>query len=209
MGTPLVTEPTATRPTDQSARTEPGTDGTERAVASLVVAFAADPVVRWFFPDTAHYLTAFPEVLRVTSDEATPAGTIDLPGDGAGAAIWHQPGTTSPDEALAAVIATHIPTSRHGEAFGLLEQMSVHHPDSETVWYLPFMGVDPTRQGRGHGSALLQGGLARADRDGLPAYLEATNPRNRALYERHGFEVTGEIQVADSPPLWPMLRRPR
>ncbi len=50
---------------------------------------------------------------------------------------------------------------------------------------------------------------ARADVDTLPAYLEASSPRNRALYERHGFEVTGEIQVADSPPLWPMLRRPR
>jgi hypothetical protein len=49
-------------------------------------------------------------------------------------------------------------------------------------------------------------GLARADRDGLPAYLEASAPRNRALYERHGFEVVGEIQAGDSPPLWPMLR---
>lgn len=80
-----------------------------------------------------------------------------------------------------------------------------HHP-SESCWYLPFIGVDPRCQGQGHGSRLLRQGLARCDRDHLPAYLEASSPRNRTLYERHGFTVIAEIQVGDSPPLWPMLR---
>ena len=47
------------------------------------------------------------------------------------------------------------------------------------------------------------------DRDGLPAYLESSNPANISLYERHGFEVMGRIRVADSPVMTPMLRRPR
>jgi hypothetical protein len=38
---------------------------------------------------------------------------------------------------------------------------------------------------------------------------ESTNPRNVPLYERHGFERLGTIQSGSSPPLFPMLRRPR
>jgi GNAT superfamily N-acetyltransferase len=70
------------------------------------------------------------------------------------------------------------------------------------------MGVVGGRQGAGLGSALLRHRLARADADGLPAYLEASSPRSRALYLRHGFEDLGEpVRVADSPPLYPMWRR--
>ena len=47
------------------------------------------------------------------------------------------------------------------------------------------------------------------DETGVPAYLEATSPNNRRLYERHGFEVTGVLQYGSSPPMWPMWRRPR
>jgi GNAT superfamily N-acetyltransferase len=71
------------------------------------------------------------------------------------------------------------------------------------------VGVDPLRQGRGLGSAILQEGLRRCDADGLPAYLENSNPKNTGLYERLGFEAIGLIQPADFPPMQPMLRRPR
>jgi ribosomal protein S18 acetylase RimI-like enzyme len=70
------------------------------------------------------------------------------------------------------------------------------------------IGVVPEHQGHGHGSDLLRAGLERSDRDGLPAYLVASNSRNRQLYEQHGFEVIGEIPAADSPSSWPMLRHP-
>jgi hypothetical protein len=51
--------------------------------------------------------------------------------------------------------------------------------------------------------------VARCDRDGLPAYLEATTPRSVGLYRRHGFEVVTEIRVGSAPPIFPMVRRPR
>ena len=41
------------------------------------------------------------------------------------------------------------------------------------------------------------------------ADLEATSDRSRDLYAHYGFEVTGTIQVADSPPMFPMLRKAR
>jgi hypothetical protein len=51
--------------------------------------------------------------------------------------------------------------------------------------------------------------LAAIDEQRLPAYLESSNPDNIPLYERQGFTVLGVIQVAGSPPITPMLRRPR
>jgi ribosomal protein S18 acetylase RimI-like enzyme len=69
--------------------------------------------------------------------------------------------------------------------------------------------VDPYHQGHGLGSTLLAYRTTRCDTEGLPAYLEATNPRNISLYRRHGFEVMGEIRSGDAPPLTPMHRPPR
>jgi ribosomal protein S18 acetylase RimI-like enzyme len=87
-------------------------------------------------------------------------------------------------------------------------QMETYHP-SEPCWYLPLIGVDPTCQGRGYGSALLRYALEQCDRDGMPAYLESSNPRNIPLYQRHGFEIIGAIQAGTSPTVVPMLRRRR
>ena len=90
----------------------------------------------------------------------------------------------------------------------LFERMAGFRP-REPHWYLPLIGVDPAHQGKGCGAALLSFALASCDRDHLPAYLESTNPRNVSLYKRHGFEPLGTIQVGQSPPLVPMLRRAR
>jgi GNAT superfamily N-acetyltransferase len=92
--------------------------------------------------------------------------------------------------------------------FGVLEQMDAYHP-AEPHWYLPMIGVDPARQGKGYGSALLKHALARCDRDDKLAYLESSNPKNIPLYKRHGFELLGTIRVGSSPPLFPMVRKPR
>jgi GNAT superfamily N-acetyltransferase len=68
---------------------------------------------------------------------------------------------------------------------------------------------EPGAQGHGLGGALLAHTLRLADAAGEPAYLEASSTRSRVLYERHGFEVTGELSVDGSPPMWPMWRAPR
>jgi L-amino acid N-acyltransferase YncA len=42
---------------------------------------------------------------------------------------------------------------------------------------------------------LLGENLRLIDAAGMPAYLEASNPANVALYERHGFEVRGSFKL--------------
>jgi GNAT superfamily N-acetyltransferase len=127
--------------------------------------------------------------------------------DFSGASLWLPPSVHSDQEALGEVAEKAIPEAEQEKVFGFLEQMDRYHP-TDPHWYLPFIGVDPTKQGGGYGSLLLKHALQNADRDKLPAYLEATSPGSRRLYERFGFKSLGEIQSADSPPMWPMLREP-
>ncbi|HKF80280.1 MAG TPA: GNAT family N-acetyltransferase [Thermoleophilaceae bacterium] len=90
-----------------------------------------------------------------------------------------------------------------------LSLIEAKHP-REAHFYLPVIGVAPEWQGKGLGTALLRVVLDRCDRDGLPAYLEASSERNRACYERNGFEVREELRVpGGGPPIWPMWRAPR
>jgi ribosomal protein S18 acetylase RimI-like enzyme len=91
----------------------------------------------------------------------------------------------------------------------VMELMEKHHPD-EPHWYLMLIGSDPSVRGAGFGQALMRSRLDRCDAEGVPAYLENSNPRNESYYLRFGFEVTGEIKLPDGgPPMWPMWRDPR
>jgi ribosomal protein S18 acetylase RimI-like enzyme len=92
--------------------------------------------------------------------------------------------------------------------FSVFERIGQYHP-SKAHWHLSLIGVEPQEQGKGYGSALLHHALARCDSEGALAYLEISNEQNIKLYQRHGFEVLGRIQVGTSPPITPMLRHPR
>ena len=62
----------------------------------------------------------------------------------------------------------------------------------------------PARQGQGLGSRLMGPLLGRLDDGRLPAFLEASTDRSRALYERHGFDV---IATFNMPGRGPLLRQ--
>ena len=122
--------------------------------------------------------------------------------------IWLPPDVHADEEALAGLIQRSVPEHRQEEVFAVFQQMDSYHP-SEPHWYLPLIGVDPAQHGRGYGSALMAHALIQCNRDKKLAYLESSNPRNITLHLRHGFELLGTIQVGTSPPICPMLRKPR
>jgi len=55
----------------------------------------------------------------------------------------------------------------------------------------------------------LEHALYLCDWEHRAAYLWSLNKQNTSLYQSHGFEVVTTIQVGPSPPIFPMLRRPR
>ena len=122
--------------------------------------------------------------------------------------MWLPPGVAPDEERMGSLMAQYVTGQTLEDLQGVFEQMAQYHPEGPH-WYLPLIGVDPTYQGSGLGAALLRHALERCDADGVIAYLESSNPRNIPLYERHGFEALGVIQVGGSPQVVPMLRHPR
>jgi ribosomal protein S18 acetylase RimI-like enzyme len=183
-------------------------DEGEAVLDTLMLAFASDPCLRFVLDTPAKLLRGFHPFATGMGGAALDHGTAWIAEDGAAAALWLPPGVTSDRDAMLAVVGEmareeKLPTL--GEVGDTMEQ---YHP-KEPHWYLAMIGVDPARQGRGYGSAILKESLKRCDQDGVMAYLESSNPKNVPLYERHGFEVLGFVQPGDFPGLYPMVRRPR
>lgn len=179
----------------------------ERAVESLTRAFSSDPVMRWAWPGQQQYATYWPQFAEAFGGGAFDHGTARGLEDCTAVALWFQPGVGPHEDDLMGLMQESLDEQTLEDVNGLFEQMDELHP-ADDIWYLPLIGVDSVAQGRGLGSALLRDGLKTCDGDGLPAYLEATTPRNRDLYARHGFNVIGIIQAGTSPPMWAMLREP-
>ena len=180
----------------------------ERCLAVLTLAFSGDPPCRWAWPDPQQYLEAFPRFARAFGGRAIDHGIAQYYEGFSGVAFWLPPGAAPDEEPLAKVIENTVAPERKGAMFSIFEQMDALHPQ-EAHWYLPLVGFDPAHQEKGIGSALLSHILNVCDGQNVSAYLEATSPRNVPLYERHGFEAIGSIQVADSPRIIAMLRKPR
>jgi GNAT superfamily N-acetyltransferase len=179
----------------------------------LALAFHDDPVFTWVLhgePGRAKMLErGFELFLRrvwMEQDETyTTAGV-------AGVAVWELPGQWSVgvgEQVRLLPSMIRIFGRRLPRLLRALMTLEAGHP-AEPHYYLPFVGVAPHWQGRGLGGALLAPILECCDREQVPAFLEASTPRNRALYERHGFTVTEEFKLGSSaPPQWRMWREPR
>ena len=160
---------------------------------TLARAFHDDPVFTWVMRGDERRMTRLERgfelfMHRVWMEQEETYTTASV----AGAAVWEKPGQWKTGAAIArSTRGRWRPNAR------------------ELHYYLPFVGVDPEWQGRGLGSAVLSPVLELCDRDGVPAFLEASTPRNRALYERHGFAVSEEFKLGRTAPVqWRMWREP-
>lgn len=190
-----------------SIKTATDTDA-HQAIAVVMLSFSTDPVVRWCYPDPHQYLAHFPDFVKAFAGKAFEQRTAYYVDGFSGAALWLPPGIEPDEEEMVALLQRTVSERLQEEVFGVLEQMGSYHP-SEPHWYLPLIGVETMQQRQDLGSALMKHALIRCDRDKKLAYLESTNPESIPLYERHGFELLGTIQVGSSPPVFPMLRKPR
>lgn len=185
-----------------------GTAGRRQIVDVITLAFSSDPVSRWVYPNSQQYLEYFPNFIRLFAGKAFETETAHYLNGFSAAALWLPPGVEPDEDALVALFETTVEKKLHDDLFAFFEQMGKFHP-TEPHWYLPMIGVDPVRQNKGCGAMLLKYALSICDREGLPAYLESSNPRNITLYLRHGFKLVGTIQAGSSPPMFPMRREPR
>jgi GNAT superfamily N-acetyltransferase len=182
------------------------------AVAATVAAgFFDDPVTQWLLPDEHRRRQLVQPMFELYVAPYVRLGETYLTADGNGAAVWLLPGvellTDQEEESFVQALEELVGPDAERHAL-LAETFERYHP-TQPLYYCQFLATVPAMQSRGIGSAFLRDMLARADREGMPAYHEATSPRNRALYERHGYVTQGEFTLPDGPPLWPMWRDPR
>ena len=182
----------------------------------LARAFFDDPMTVYMVPDEEKRHRHLPWFFRLAARYGHPYGeSFTTPHNVEGAAIWLPPGdniTSLPRMIRLGFLAT--PLKFGLPAFMRIMKVTNHleHLHKRDVppehWYLFVLGVEPERQGQGVGGRLIQPVLERADRDGLPCYLETAKERNVTFYGKHGFEVVAEGHVGDSPPYWTMKRDP-
>jgi ribosomal protein S18 acetylase RimI-like enzyme len=188
-------------------------DGDAATLARLFAAsFANDPVFDWIArrgPRRSEGLERF--FFWLLQVRAIPFGEVWMAEDGTVATAWLPPDVPATAGGLMDQIRLlpmflrlcGLPRITRGSS--MADAMEKHHPH-ERHFYLAFIAVAPRLQGMGLGSAILEATVRRADAAGLPAYLENSNPRNTALYERHGFVRQKNIAPKGAPPLIAMWR---
>jgi GNAT superfamily N-acetyltransferase len=188
-------------------------EDTPRLARALARAFYGDPVMRWVFPDDSRRLRQLERsgVSVYLKRVCLPHGETYTTESVAGGALWLPPGKERLSlldnlrllPYLAASWGRDLP-----RALRSLSYVDSKHPH-EPHYYLFVLGVEPGRQGQGMGTSLMRPILRRCEREGMPAYLEASAPRNRDLYARNGFEVVEEAELpGGGPPVWRMWREP-
>jgi len=173
--------------------------------AVLARAFADDPMIRWpLLPEGEDLGERIEQTFGSIYHGIVDLGLIWEAGDGDGFAVWIPAGMADEmfesDAAARDLVAplTDDDAARYDVLWSWIE---THTPDD--VWYLDVLGVDPSKQGTGIGSALIRFGLERAASNGVDAFLETAVEANVAYYERFGFRTVFEGRATgDAPRLW-------
>jgi GNAT superfamily N-acetyltransferase len=177
----------------------------------LAAAFNDDPAFEWLLPNERKRPAGLRRFFAIELHTMGLArGSVWTTDELAGAAMSTDPGKWRlPPHTLALhgwgfhrAFGVRLP-----RAVTMLTRMESRHV-RQPHHYFPAIGVAPEHQGQGLGRGLMVPTLERCDREGLPAYLEASSERNAALYERLGFAVIREMRYGGSQPLRLMLRPP-
>jgi len=183
----------------------------DRALATAVAAFAADPVFRWVWPARERYDELAVPFLGLLLDTRLAGGEVWTADEGAAVAMWEPPGglyLPAPEGSWAALKDRMTP--RETAAWAAFDDAMGVPEDAGPHWYLGVLATEPPRQGRGLARAVCAPVLAAADRAGMPTYLETATPGNLTIYRRLGFEVAREVDVpGGGPRSWLMRRDPR
>lgn len=172
---------------------------TERDVdgitATLTAAFDADPLWRWAFPREG-----LADLWGLLIRSALRYSWVWVADEYVAASVWIPPGgveLTEDEEASLGPMLEGSVGSSPADVLEVFERLSATHPEEPPHYYLSLLGTHPDHRGKGLGMSLLADNLARIDSEGMPAYLESSNPENDPRYERLGFVRVGEFERPD------------
>ena len=189
-------------------------DDLAAVTAVMATAFSRDPVWGpYSFPDDTRrveQLTAFwaPQLraaMRFPWTLVTPACES--------AAVWIPPGepemTADQEREVEELTIELVGRAQAEVIFDAFARLEAEHPHDRAHFYLSLLGTHDDHRGRGLGMALLGESLRAIDEQGMPAYLESTNPANDARYMRHGFQPAGAVTLPNGHRISTMWREPQ
>jgi ribosomal protein S18 acetylase RimI-like enzyme len=186
----------------------------DEAAQALALAFQDDPLQSYTFPDPDERRRLSPPHFATLLRYGLLSGQV-LSGvePVSGAVVWIPPGATPTPEHAEASGLTRLSETIGADATDRFSRVidygeRLHQRDMpEPHWYVMVVGVAPAFQGQGYGRALLQPMLDRADSDGVPCYLETTQPKNVTFYQRLGFRVVvDDVEPASGLRFWTFRR---
>jgi ribosomal protein S18 acetylase RimI-like enzyme len=188
----------------------------DTAANTLERAFSSDPMFLWVFPEPATRPAALRRLNRVPLEYGVRYGRVTTSHDAQAVCVWIPPGRgiTIPGMIRSGMLGVPFrigfgPLAKFMGANDTMDKLHKKHVP-EPHWYLMVIGVDPELQNRGVGSALVKEDLMRADQSGCPCYLETSEKRNLAFYERLGFVALEQATLGTGgPPAWAMRREPQ
>jgi ribosomal protein S18 acetylase RimI-like enzyme len=166
----------------------------------------------WFFEDVEGRADRVSRMMAFSVEVGLGRGHVYTTQNRRAAAIWSPPDVAMLDEHMGLSFATLLQELIGSDAetrltaFAKMEEMHPH----ESHFYLFSLGTHAEYQGQGLGAEVVAPVLEICDAQRLPVYLESSNPRNIPFYQRHGFELRGELLLAEGgPSLSTMWRDPR
>ena len=192
----------------------------DRACEILVEAFDDDPMFRYLGIKTGQESRVDVNVLRwfcnLSLRNASQHNYTYTSDNLEGVAAWIPPGKAEMNiwQTLLMLFGLFRKCGwyRFRRCFLLFSALEKHHQEemTEPHWVLSLIGVAPAYQGQGIGSLLLQPVLEQADREGFPCYLSTFTKQAVCFYQKHGFEVLWQGEIAEgSPHVWTMKRKVR
>ncbi|MFF1635860.1 GNAT family N-acetyltransferase [Leifsonia sp. NPDC058248] len=151
---------------------------------------------------------------RLYVEGALRYSTVRMAYDATTVAVWIPPGGSElsgeQEHQAEELLLASLGPAQTRACLELWERFEANHPPTPPHMYLSLLATHPDHRGRGIGQQLLAENLAALDADGLPAYLESTNPANDHRYERAGFRPIGAFRaVLDDAPITTMWRDAR
>lgn len=174
-------------------------------------AFAQDPVNQYIFGKPISIRSMF----RVMAREMYLSQGLCHLHKAGGATMWMPPGIDAAPSQMG-LLKFALGQFRHG-TFGAIKKgmalsrlMQDWHPKDPHM-YLFTIGTTQAARGKGVGRGLLSPVLDACDANGMPVYLENSNPANAGFYAAHGFERMGifNIDGDGTPVMEPMWREPK
>ena len=168
----------------------------EGVTKTLWLAFRDDPLWSWAFPEREKLEPWWHFMI----ESALRYPWVWVADEYSAASVWIPPGETeltAEEEERVEPVLEDLVGHRASAVMELLERFEESHPRDRPHYYLSLLGTHPDRRGQGLGMALLADNLARIDEEGVPAYLESSNPDNDRRYKRLGFTRTGEFSTPD------------